>query len=175
MKKLILAAGVAMAALTMAAPASASDLNLTGEVGIVCSVTPTGDTVTFALAGTGGGATGSYIWNVYCNQKFDANVELEHGRLLNVDAPPASVNPEGDNNYYSGPFAVALDYTIEAVGYGAPVSTATIPGNTLIPLVSNADPVNTVVNLNFVTVGGGQLTAGTYEDTITVNISPDGL
>lgn len=176
MKKLLLAAGVAMATFAMAAPANAGDIDISGEVAVQCYVNPSDHAIDLgALSGTGGGFSGSHVFNVYCNQKFSGSAELQNGRLLNVDASPAQINPEGNNNYGAGPFLAALDYTIEAVGYGAPVSTAGIPGGVSFS-VMNQNPINAAVTLVFTTVAGtGQLTAGSYQDTITFSITPTGL
>lgn len=181
MKKILLAAGAAVAAFAFASPASAESVNLSGTVNQVCHVTPGNTNVNFGTLNAQGEENPIALnYAFYCNVRWDASVSSTNGRLLNISAPPGSVGPEtgpGAHSYNgSETFFAALDYTVD-IGPGWLINSASFDGGDSAS-VTEQDPAAGNFSLVFDTVeltGDQQLVAGSYKDTITLTITPQGL
>jgi hypothetical protein len=180
--KLMLAAGAALAALSLSAPAQAESINVSGYVNQYCALTPGTTNIAFGNLGAQGVASPINVnYSLYCNVGFDTTVNSLNGRLLNGSAPSGNVGPEtgsGANRYTpdtTGTFYAALDYTLTSGS--TVISSAGFAAGNIVPLTSNP-PTNLAVPVSFNTVplsSGQQLTAGSYNDTLTITITPTGL
>jgi hypothetical protein len=181
--KLLLAAAAAAAALVMGAPALAETINVSGYVNQYCALTPGTTNINFGNLGAQGTGISpiNVNYSLYCNVGFDTTVSSLNGRLLNGNAPIGNVGPEGGataNRYLpdgTGTFYAALDYKLTS---GAvTLDSSSFNAGTIVPLTSNA-PTNLAVPVSFSPValsGSHQLTAGSYNDTLTITITPTGL
>lgn len=147
---------------------------------IKCQVANYENTINFgALGNLGGGGTANDPGGVdlFCNTPFDASVKSQNGFLrlstLNVNAIPTSQsNLEASG--YTG-FAAAVDYSI-TTPIGSANSTA-IGANSSVSLGTNLAPINqNNVPISYATIAGTlPLLAGTYQDTVTLTVTPIAL
>ncbi|MCR6644421.1 MAG: hypothetical protein NVV62_07845 [Terricaulis sp.] len=174
MKKALLIAASAFAALALSGPVSAETVDIGGTVPTQCAIDPGSSSIDFGtLSNNGAAAQQSNNYDLYCNVPFTLSIKSLHGRLIHSTANPALIGPEpGPGNYDgSSDFFAALDYTIDGI------STADLDANVdfLIPIVS--PPASNSASLTFETVplASGNLVAGNYEDTFTLTLTPQGL
>ena len=181
MRKTLALAAVAAAALGLASTANAETINVNGSVDQVCALSPGDTTVAFGDLGTQGNVGPISInYSLYCNVNFATTFSSANGRLRNMSVSSGTIGPENDPGAHSyngsSQFFAALDYVITP-SIGGPVSSASFDGGVITPLGNNP-PSSYPVTLSFDTVhltGGSQLTAGSYSDTLTINISGIGL
>ncbi len=187
MKKTLLAAGAAIAALCFAGAAAAQayngDIDIVGSETQQCSVTPQNQDINWGdLPSNGAVSPASVPYTLYCNVTFDASVSVLNGRMLNASAPTGDVGPEGgprENEYLPSPantFYAALDYTISAPSLGLTVNSNSFDAGDGAS-GANLPPLSGTTNIVFNTVplASGHLTAGTYSEKVTFTITPDGL
>lgn len=172
MKKALLIAASALAAFALAGPASAETVEIGGNVPTQCTIDPASSTINFGTLNNDGYAPPqSNNYNLYCNVTFTLSYKSLHGRMINTNAGPGTIGADGGYNG-SSEFFAALDYTI-----GGDVSTADMDANVdvLIPIL--VQPSSFPFSLDFETVAlpSGNLTAGNYEDTFTLTLTPQGL
>ncbi len=181
MKKLLMAAGVAAAALALAAPANAETVNLSGSVSQICNVTPGTTNVNFGNLGAQGVESPiSFNYTLHCNVNWDAALSSLNGRLENQNVVSGTIGPEtgaGAHAYNgSSDFFAALDYTIDP-SFSSAISSASFNAGSVFS-ATGLPPTNTAYSLQFDTVeltGAQELVAGSYSDTITLTITPQGL
>ncbi|HVV34663.1 MAG TPA: spore coat protein U domain-containing protein [Vitreimonas sp.] len=182
--KLMLAAGAALAALSLSAPAQAETINVSGYVNQYCALTPGTTNIAFGNLGAQGVAsTFNVNYSLYCNVGFDTSVSSLNGRLLNGNVSSGNIAADGSSataNRYTpdttGTFYAALDYTLTSGS--STLSSADFTPGTIAPLTTSNAPTNLSVPVSFNIVpltGTQQLTAGPYNDTLTITITPTGL
>ncbi len=176
MKKALLIAASALAAFALSAPVSAETaVELGGDVPLQCAIDPGSSSIDFGtLSNSGAAAPQSNNYNLYCNVSFTLSIKSLHGRLINTNANPALIGAEpGPGNYDgSSEFFAALDYTIDGG-----ISTADLAADVDFPIPIVSPPASTSASLTFETVplASGYLTAGSYQDTFTLTLTPQGL
>lgn len=176
MKKLLLAA-VAMTAVSSPAFAATSDnpvVSFEGERRTVCEVRDFDPTIDFGnLSNLGAGSSRSDTLSLFCNVRFDAEVESDNG-FLKLDTLVADAQPTSQSDLtaqgYSG-FNAAVDYGVTTVVGNA--NTTQISNDTPVQLASSADPIDATTTITYATIAGTKpLLGGTYEDTLILTITP---
>ncbi len=175
MKRLIILA--AMAASSTSAFAATSDNPVVVFEGVrpeVCEVRNFDPTINFGtLSSLGNGASQSDALQLFCNVRYNATIASENG-FLKLDTNIGGAQPTSQSDLtaqgYAG-FAAALDYNVStAIGSA---STALISNSTPIALGGLQDPINVSTTITYDTVPGIlPLLGGTYEDTLTLTITP---
>ncbi len=189
MKLKLIALGVSTAAM-MALPTTAfadepasAELDFTGERACECVVDLGQNAVLFGDLGRRGQAERQSIRaDVFCNQPSEVTFESENGYMLIQATNPANEPTDAsevDKTSGANPgFSAGLDYSAfipseglsadtgnPALLAGTPVSVGTIPAQ-------NRNNVRVV----FDTIAESQpLLGGTYEDTLTVTLTPQGV
>lgn len=182
MKKIMFAvlAGTMATSAFAAGPVIDSDVDFTGQRDIECEISGFADEVDFAGLGRRGAAaqisdTGI---DVFCNQPSTVSLESENGFMkLRTNNDNNDADSETDLTSGANPgFSAGLNYkaTIPAFGVtgdtsqitaGVPVSFAPVPALNL----NN-------IRINYDTIAEDQpLLGGSYEDTLTVTLTPLGV
>jgi hypothetical protein len=181
MKAKIWLVAAAVAALA-AAPAHADGVSLGGDVAAHCELNWDHVSLTFSdLDDHGNAAPQSATFTLYCNQVHSVSFVSTNGRLLNIDAPADKVGPEtgsGANSYDgSDQFFAALDYSALDDANTGFTSTAFIDAGVVLTATDQAPQVVTNT-LHFTPIpldSGHYLTAGHYQDTFSITVTPTGL
>ncbi len=175
MKKfVILAAMAAVSTPAMAATAQDPVVVFEGKRAQVCEVRNFQNTVNFGtLDNVGNGAAVSDTINLFCNVRFTATIESDNG-FLKLDSLVAAALPTSQSNHtaqgYSG-FSSALDYQVQTVLGNA--DTSLIGADVPVNLGGMQNPINTSTTITYDTLPESQpLLGGTYEDTLTLNVTP---
>jgi spore coat protein U-like protein len=179
MKRILILA--AMASVSTSAFAQSNDevVNFEGEVAEVCDVTGYDNTINFGtLSATGATTPVSDTFSVYCNVRFNASIESDNGRLvLNNPSftPAANPQPEssGNGSGYPG-FNAAIDYSVSGTIGMFPFSANTTAIEAASPesLGTNLPPVSFGGSISYDTLDGANLLGGTYQDTLTLSLTP---
>jgi len=122
MNRILMTASAALALATFAAPAFADEVNVSGEIAVVCNVTAPSDVNTLDLTNAGAQPIGAV--NVKCNSYsgFKATVEsVNGGKLLSADSPSAYSYAI---NYGVGPVSLTSPYVVFAAQPGDTLSIA---------------------------------------------------
>lgn len=200
MKTLALGLTVAAACWLLLSPARADTVVLEGTVVPVCSLSGEGftdfpdSTITRTIDLSNPHSMASVHLNLHvsCTQNFKIAIIPHRARFENVDAPPGTLqNPMVGDAYIPGGtpvpgFAGGLKYTFNAVlggvtlpfggvgpsytspgfGPGVGVETFTLTPRSE-PLVVTFNPTELPPSMSLI--------AGTYEETITIQLTPTGL
>jgi spore coat protein U-like protein len=176
MKKILILA--AMASVSTSAFASTTStnpvVNFEGERAEVCEVRNFESTINFgSLSNLGNAPAQSDTLTLFCNVRFDAEIESDNG-FLKLDTIVPAAQPTSQSNHtavgYAG-FSSALDYEVNTVLGSA--DTSAIGSGASITLGSSLPPINVTTTISYDTVPESQpLLGGTYEDTLTLTITP---
>lgn len=174
MKKALLIAASAFAALALSGPVSAETVDIGGTVPTQCTIDPASSSINFGtLSNSGSAAPQSNSYSLYCNVPFTFAYSSQNGRLINTNASPGTIGDEPGPGNYAGSteFFAALDYTIGGV------STADMAAGVDVLLPGTQAPQSFPFSLDFETVplASGNLTAGNYQDTLTLTLTPSDL
>lgn len=159
---------------------------VTGNVAQSCSISSPSTVINFGSLSNQGGisiGTPSISINYYCNVPYDLSYTSANGRLINTDVHNGAIGPEtgpNANKYDSGggnfspTFFAALDYVI-----GNPLGqTALMSAGAPFVAAANLPPKSGSDLLYFTPhqlLPGQYLTAGHYQDTFTISITPRAL
>lgn len=111
--------------------------------------------------------------DLFCNVRYTASVSSANG-FLKLDTNVGDAQPTGQGDLtavgYSG-FAAAVNYQIQTdIGTA---NTTLIGSNTPVPLGGLNDPINLQTTITYDTIAGSKpLLGGSYEDTVTLSITP---
>lgn len=188
MKKVLLATAVVAMSATSAFAQSSVDLTLgdatitfEGERAVECEVDGLEQAVSFGALGRRGQASAFVDTGVdfFCNQPSDVTFTSTNGYLKLNAGNPANLGTEA--NFESGAnagFWAGLDYTATIVGIGGGItgdSTLLTAGTTSPSLPIPAQNRNNV-RLRYDTITAGMpLLGGTYNDTLTISVTPAGV
>lgn len=171
-RNLVLALGGAIAALSMAAPASAETVQLNGSVPVQCSISPDTNNVNWgtSIGNQGNVTSASYGYSAFCNVPFTATINAEYGRFQNENAAPGDIGTNGEYNG-SSQFFAAIDYTVNGIS-----SSNWAAGDIVTALPSGPIAGSTTLTFDLVNLTGTQyLVAGPYQETLTVTLTPGTL
>lgn len=174
---------IATALVAVASPAIAAETTtvngatvaFSGNRATVCEIRDYNNDVQFGDLGEFGAATSvTDNASIYCNVKFDASIKSSNGflRLQTLDgqATPTSQSNLTAQGYTQ--FASALDYGVSVQGLGN-ANTAAIGANTAVSLGNNLPPISASAQLTYSTVVGTKpLLGGSYNDTVTLTLTP---
>ena len=176
MKRLVLLA--ALAAVSTPAMASTTSstpvVNFEGERAQVCEVRNFESVINFgSLSNLGNAPSINDTISLFCNVRFTAEIESDNG-FLKLDTILGAAQPTSQSNHtaqgYAG-FSSALDYEVNTVLGTA--DTSAIGASAPVALGGTQNPINATTTINYDTVPESQpLLGGTYEDTLTLTISP---
>jgi hypothetical protein len=150
-------------------------VNLTGTIASVCSITLTGGG-TIAL-GSSVGVAQSVPFGLNCNQPVTYSVSALNGNLLHDSSE--SLGALAGNIVKALPYSVQLSVANNA--YGQTIAGANVPvGGLLGNAVYTADTAGvapytttgTIAVQRAALVGGQIAVAGTYSDTLTIDVTP---
>jgi spore coat protein U-like protein len=182
MKKLIVMALAASTAGMFAVPAQAESVLFVGNRAVECSVTGYSGTINFGALGRNGEAspvTDNGI-DVFCNQPFTASLTSQNGylKLQTTNTNNDSVSETNFTSSHNSMFNAGLDYGVVIPGVttpqgsqhltaGTPVGggLGTIPALYANGLTATYDTVNS----------SKPLLGGTYSDTVTLTLTPQGV
>jgi spore coat protein U-like protein len=176
MKKILILA--AMASVSTSAFASTTSTNpvvvFEGERAEVCEVRNFESVINFgSLSNLGNAPAKSDTLTLFCNVRYTATIESENGFLkLDTLVGPAQPTSQSDHTAqgYTG-FSSALDYEVNTVLGTA--DTSLIGASTPVPLGGTQNPINQTTTITYDTIPESQpLLGGTYEDTLTLTITP---
>jgi len=176
------AAMMAMSTTAFAGPAAEAELDFTGERACECTVDLGQNAVLFgALDNNGDADVQSITADVFCNQPSNVSFESENGYMLLQASNPANEPvdaSEVDKTSGANPgFSAGLDYNASISGTPVTADTTQLLASTptVLPFVVPALNVSGV-SIDFDTIAESQpLLGGTYEDTLTITISPIGV
>jgi spore coat protein U-like protein len=165
-----------------AVPAQAADTTVTfsGSRAVECSVTGYTSAINFGNLGRNGEAspvTDDGI-NVFCNQPFLASLTSQNG-YLKLQTTNLANNSASETNFTSvanPQFDAGLDYGIVIPGISTPQGSQYLNAST--PAAGGPIPA---VNLSGLTATYNTVTAdkpllgGTYSDTVTLTLTPQGV
>ena len=176
MKRFVLLAALAAVSTPAMASTTSSNpvVNFEGERAQVCEVRNFESTINFgALSNLGNAPSINDTISLFCNVRYTATVESDNGFLkLDTLVPAAQPTSQAVHtaNGYAG-FSSALDYEVNTILGTA--DTSAISANTPVALGGTQNPINVTTTINYDTVPESQpLLGGTYEDTLTLTISP---
>lgn len=171
---LILAAMASVSTSAFAATSNNPVVSFEGERDEVCEVRNFDATINFGnLQNTGNAGSQSDTLELFCNVRYTATIESDNG-FLRLDTTVPAAQPVSQSNHsangYTG-FSSALDYNVATIIGTA--STASISNDTPVALGGTQDPINLTTTITYDTIPESQpLLGGTYEDTLTLTISP---
>lgn len=176
MKRILILAAMASMSTSAFAQSTSTDpvVNFEGDRAEVCEVRNFEASINFgALTNLGDGSAISDTVELFCNVQYTATVESDNG-YLKLDTNIGDAQPTSQSDLtaqgYSG-FAAAVDYQISTVLGTA--TTASIGSNTAVPLGGTQDPINLTTTVTYDTIAGTKpLLGGTYEDTVSLQITP---
>jgi spore coat protein U-like protein len=179
MKKILILAAIASVS-TPAFATSPEVVNFKAKVAEVCDVSGYDTLVDFGtLSSTGDAAPYADGFSVYCNVRFNATLESDNGRLL-LNNPTgtlgavAQAESAGNASGYPG-FDAALDYSVTGTigSFGFSEDTTSINASAPTPLnTAPLPPVSVSGSISYDTLGGNNMLGGTYNDTLTLILTP---
>jgi len=180
MMKRILIATAMIAAATPAMAAETTTVNgatvaFSGNRATVCEIRDYENNVQFGALGEFGAATPvTDTASIYCNVKFNASIASQNGylRLNTLDSQANAVSQQNlQANGYTQ-FASGIDYGVAVQNLGS-ANTAAIGASTPVSLGNNLPPISASAQLTYSTVTGAlPLLGGTYNDTVTLTLTP---
>lgn len=182
MKKLIVMALAASTAGMFAVPAQAESVLFVGNRAVECSVTGYSGTVNFGALGRNGEAspvTDNGI-DVFCNQPFKASLTSQNG-YLKLQTTNTNNDSIAENNFTSSHntmFDAGLDYGLVIPGITGPQGSQYLPAGVNVAAGLGVIPaVNfTGLTATYDTVNSAKpLLGGTYSDTVTLTLTPQGV
>jgi spore coat protein U-like protein len=181
MKRLIIAA-LAASTVIVATPAMAESVTFKGNRAVECSVTGYSGTINFGNLGRNGEAapvTDSGI-NVFCNQPFKASLISTNGylKLQTTNPNNDSINETNFTSKGNGQFDAGLDYGLVIPGITKAQGSQYLPAGVNVAAGLGVIPA---VNFSGLTATYGTvksdkpLLGGTYSDTVTLTLTPQGV
>jgi spore coat protein U-like protein len=177
MKRLIIAA-LAASTVIVGTPAMAETVHFSGKRAVECSITGADTTIRFGDLSNLGDATPQSTGNVtvFCNQPFKATVTSENGYLkLQTSNTANNSNSETDFTSHANPqFAAGLNYGLVVPGAGTFGSQYLSAG--VAVTTPQIPAVNVTGSATYDTIAGSKpLLGGTYSDTVTLTLTPQGV
>jgi spore coat protein U-like protein len=181
MKRLIIAA-LAASTVVFATPAMAESVTFNGTRAVECSVTGYSGTINFGNLGRKGEAspvTDSGI-NVFCNQPFKVSLVSTNGylKLQTTNPNNDSVNETNFTSKGNSQFDAGLDYGLVIPGVTGAKGSQYLPAG--VNVAGGLGPIP-AVNLTGLTAtydtveSDKPLLGGTYSDTVTLTLTPQGV
>jgi spore coat protein U-like protein len=180
MKKIMFAV---LASSVFAAPAFADfdeDISLTGTVAVSCTVTGLNPSVPFNALGQNGqvtAVTDSSI-NVFCNQPSTVSLESEDGylKLQTSDTDNDSFSETNLISRNNPGFKAGIDYSATIPAFSLTGNTTQLTADTAVEY-SQVPALNlTGLSIIYDTLDDATpLLGGTYQDTLTVTLTPNGV
>ena len=176
------AAMMAMPGIAFADSPAEGELDFTGERACECTVDLGQNAVLFGQLDNNGEAdTQSISADVFCNQPSEVSFTSENGYMLLQASNPANEPTDAsevDKTSGANPgFSAGLDYNASITGTPVTGDTTQLLAGTpaVLPFVVPALNASGV-SIDFDTIAESQpLLGGTYEDTLTITISPLGV
>jgi spore coat protein U-like protein len=181
MKRLIIAA-LAASTVAVATPAMAESVFFHGQRAVECSVTGYTGNVNFGNLGRNGEAspvTDNGI-NVFCNQPFKVSLTSQNG-YLKLQTTNANNDSFSENNFtskHNSQFDAGLDYGIVIPGITGAQGSQYLPAGVNVAGSLGAIPAVNFSGLSatYDTVNSSKpLLGGTYSDTVTLTLTPQGV
>ncbi|MEP7350742.1 MAG: hypothetical protein ABI668_12450 [Sphingorhabdus sp.] len=174
MKRLLILAAMAATSTAAYADSVSPTVTFEGKRKQVCEVRDYETAINFGeLSNLGDAGEKSDTLTLFCNVRYNATLESDNGFLkLDTTVADAQPNSQADHSAtgYSG-FSAALDYSVATLLGNA--TTAGIDADAPLALGGLQDPINLTTTITYDTVPESQpLLGGTYEDTLTLTISP---